>query len=122
MWVAGGGLRARWQVAGCGLWDGRVMVSVGRGQCLGLRLVKEEVTWVGMIREWDLWVGRDHCLTKPGCGQGETTVYQGRGVARARPLSIKAGVWGGRHHCLSKPGCGQGETTVYQSQGEAEPL
>lgn len=26
------------------------MASVGPGQCLGLRLVKEEVTWVGGIR------------------------------------------------------------------------
>ena len=49
MWVAGGGLRARRQVAGCGLWDGWVMVSVGPGQCLGLRLVKEEVTWAGGV-------------------------------------------------------------------------
>ena len=81
MWEAGGGLRARWLVAGQGLWDGLLEVSVGRGQYPGLRLVKEEVTWVGVIREWDLWVGRDHCLTKPGCGQGETTVYQSQGEA-----------------------------------------
>ena len=49
------------------------MGSVGRGQCLGLRLVKEEVTCVGGI-----------------CGQGETTVCQSQGVGRARPLFIKA--------------------------------
>ena len=48
--MARGGLRARRQVAGCGLWDGWVMASVGPGQCLGLRLVKEEVTWMGGIR------------------------------------------------------------------------
>ena len=33
---AGGGLRARWLVAGQGLWDGLLEVSVGRGQYPGL--------------------------------------------------------------------------------------
>ena len=79
----GGRRRAPGQLAGgwVGLWDGRVIASVGRGQCLGLRLVKEEVMWVGVIHGWDLLVGRDHCLSKPGCGEGETTVYQSQGEA-----------------------------------------
>ena len=57
------------------------MASVGRGQCLGLRLVKEEVTWVGGIRGRDLWAGQDQCLSNPGCGEGETTVIQSQGEA-----------------------------------------
>ena len=87
------------------------MASVGQGSVPELEIGSGR----GPVGGRDLWPGLNHCLTKPGCGQG---------VARARPLSIKARVWPGRDHSLSKPGCGQGKTTVYQSQGvaRARPL